>query len=253
MGAAPGAPVLTTIEWFSRCAQRLLGALRQRTDRGRLYEVDTRLRPAGSQGLLVTSLAGWRRYHAAEARLWEHQALTKLRPVAGDAELGAEVARAALATVYGAAPQDPRAIAAEVVRMRDRIERELGRPGDLKTGAGGIMDVEFAAQYLQLVHGHAHPALRTTSTSVALRAAAAAGLAPPHAIELLDQGYRFLRGIEHRLRVVHDQPIHRLPETRSELDKLARRSGFRDGDVLLEHLSRWQHDIRGAYAALLGA
>ena len=253
VGAAPGAPVLTTIEWFSRCAQRLLGALRQRTDRGRLYEVDTRLRPAGSQGLLVTSLAGWRRYHAAEARLWEHQALTKLRPVAGDAELGAEVARAALATVYGAAPQDPRAIAAEVVRMRDRIERELGRPGDLKTGAGGIMDVEFAAQYLQLVHGHAHPALRTTSTSVALRAAAAAGLAPPHAIELLDQGYRFLRGIEHRLRVVHDQPIHRLPETRSELDKLARRSGFRDGDVLLEHLSRWQHDIRGAYAALLGA
>ena len=116
-----------------------------------------------------------------------------------------------------------------------------------------MMDVEFAAQYLQLVHGHAHPALRTTATATALRAAAACGIAPPREIELLDQGYRFLRGIEHRLRVVHDQPIHRLPEARDELDKLARRSGFPDGDVLLEHVERWQHDIRGAYLRLLGA
>ncbi|MBA3501902.1 MAG: bifunctional [glutamate--ammonia ligase]-adenylyl-L-tyrosine phosphorylase/[glutamate--ammonia-ligase] adenylyltransferase, partial [Deltaproteobacteria bacterium] len=81
------------VEHFSRWAQRLLGALRQRTARGRLYEVDTRLRPSGSQGLLVSSLPAWRRYHAESAALWERQALTKLRPVAGDAQLGAEVAR----------------------------------------------------------------------------------------------------------------------------------------------------------------
>jgi glutamate-ammonia-ligase adenylyltransferase len=116
--------------------------------------------------------------------------------------------------------------------MRDRIERELGADptgkrltGDLKVGAGGVIDVEFAAQYLQLVHGHAHPALRTTGTAAALEAAAAAGVAPAGDVELLAQGYRFLRKIEHRLRVVHDQPIHRLPEARGELDKLARRSG----------------------------
>jgi glutamate-ammonia-ligase adenylyltransferase len=137
------------------------------------------------------------------------------------------------------------------MRMRDRVERELGGAGDLKTGAGGVMDVEFAAQYLQLVHGHAHPELRTTATEEALRAAAASGIAPAHDVELLDQGYRFLRKIEHRLRVVHDQPIHRLPESRDELDKLARRSGFPDGGVLLEHLERWQHEIRGAYLRLL--
>ena len=239
-----------TVDWFSRCAQRLLGALRQRTARGRLYEVDTRLRPSGSQGLLVTSLAGWRRYHAQDARLWERQALTKLRPVAGDRALGAEVERLAIETVYGSAP-DPRVVADEVTKMRERVEKELGGRADLKTGAGGVMDVEFAAQYLQLVHGHAHPELRTTSTSAALRAAAACGVAPSREIELLDQGYRFLRGIEHRLRVVHDQPIHRLPETRDELDKLARRSGFPDGGVLLEHVERWQHDIRAAYARLV--
>ena len=248
-----GAVPLTTIEWFSRCAQRLLSALRLRTPRGRLYEVDTRLRPSGSQGLLVTSLTGWRRYHAERARLWERQALTKLRPVAGDRALGDEVARLAAETVYGAPAADPRAISVEIGKMRDRIERELGGRGDLKTGAGGIMDVEFAAQYLQLAHGHAHAALRTTATSTALRAAAACGVAAPQDAELLDQGYRFLRKIEHRMRVVHDQPIHRLPDTRDELDKLARRSGFPDGGVLLEHVERWQRDIRGAYLRLLGA
>ncbi len=251
-GESDGAVPLSTIEWFSRLAQRLLGGLRLRTERGRLYEVDTRLRPSGSQGLLVTSLAGWRRYHTEDARLWERQALTKLRPVAGDRALGDTVAKVAADTVYGGVP-DPRAIADQITRMRDRVERELGGNRDLKTGAGGVMDVEFAAQYLQLVHGHAHPELRTTSTATALHAAARCGVASPREIELLDQGYRFLRGIEHRLRVVHDQPIHRLPETRDELDKLARRSGFPDGAVLLEHVARWQHDIRGAYLRLLGA
>ena len=252
-GESDGAVPLSTIEWFSRCAQRLLGALRQRTPRGRLYEVDTRLRPSGSRGLLVTSLAGWRRYHAEDARSWERQALTKLRPVAGDHALGAEVAALARETVYGAPVADPRITAEDITRMRERIERELGGRSDLKTGAGGIMDIEFVAQYLQLVYGHAHPALRTTATTTALRAAADAGIAPVRDLELLDQGYRFLRRIEHRLRVVHDQPIHRLPEARDELDKLARRAGFPDGGVLLAHVERWQHDIRAAYRRLLGA
>lgn len=237
---------------YSRLAQRLLGALRQRTPRGRLYEVDTRLRPSGSQGLLVSSLAAFRRYHAKESRLWEHQALVKLRPVAGDAILGAEVAKIAEQTIYGA-PHDAAQVAEAIRSMRVKIERELGGKYDLKVGAGGVIDVEFAAQFLQLVHGHAHAALRTTSTSEALRAAATLGIAPAGLVELLDQGYQFMRGIEHRLRVVHDQPIHRLPEARDELDRLARRAGFPNGATLLEHVERWQHDIRAAYRQLLGA
>jgi glutamate-ammonia-ligase adenylyltransferase len=262
-GESDGPAPLATVEWFSRCAQRLLNALRQRTPRGRLYEIDTRLRPSGSQGLLVTSLAGWRRYHTEVARLWERQALIKLRPVAGDRVLGEQTERLAAETVYGqppAASGGARAIADAILQMRERIERELGADptgkrftGDLKVGAGGVIDVEFAAQYLQLVHGHAHPALRTTGTAPALEAAALAGVAPAGDVELLAQGYRFLRKIEHRLRVVHDQPIHRLPEARTEIDKLARRSGFPDGGVLLEHVERWQHDIRATYLRLLGA
>jgi glutamate-ammonia-ligase adenylyltransferase len=245
-----------SVEHFSRLAQRLLGALRQRTPRGRLYEVDTRLRPSGTQGLLVSSLTAWRRYHEHDARLWERQALIKLRPVAGDAALGAEVARLAADTVYGQ-PHDAKQVAEAIGAMKDRIERELGggfhkRQGrDLKVDAGGVIDVEFATQYLQLVHGHAHPELRTTGTSPALRAAAMLGIAPHGELELLDHGYRFLRGIEHRLRVVHDQPIHRLPESRDELERLARRSGFPDGATLLAHVERWQHEIRRAYLTLL--
>ncbi|NVB84768.1 MAG: bifunctional [glutamate--ammonia ligase]-adenylyl-L-tyrosine phosphorylase/[glutamate--ammonia-ligase] adenylyltransferase [Kofleriaceae bacterium] len=240
------------VEYFSRVAQRLLGALRQRTPRGRLYEVDTRLRPSGSQGLLVSSLAAWRRYHERDARLWERQALVKLRPVAGDAALGAEVARHTAETVYGT-PHDARQVAEAIASMRDKIERELGGKYDLKVGAGGLIDVEFAAQYLQLAYGPAHAELRTTGTSPALRAASSLGIAPDGVVELLDQGYRFLRGIEHRLRVVHDQPIHRLPESRDELDRLARRAGFPDGETLLDRVERWQHDIRAAYRKLLGA
>jgi glutamate-ammonia-ligase adenylyltransferase len=241
------------IEHFSRLAQRLLGALRLRTSHGRLYEVDTRLRPSGTQGLLVSSLPAWRRYHEHDARLWERQALIKLRPVAGDPGLGEAVARHAELTVYGA-PHDARSVAEAILTMRQKIERELGATaGDLKIGPGGVMDVEFATQYLQLVHGSSHRSLRTTGTSPALRAAATLGIAPPATLELLDEGYRFLRGIEHRLRVVHDQPIHKLPEQRDELARLARRCGFPDGDVLLERVARWQHDIRAAYLQLLGA
>jgi glutamate-ammonia-ligase adenylyltransferase len=226
-----------------------------RTARGRLYEVDTRLRPSGTQGLLVSSLAGWRRYHAESAALWERQALCKLRPVAGDAQLGAEVAQLATETVYGAAPESLRAISDAIVKMRQRIEHELGgdKAGDLKVGAGGVIDVEFAAQYLQLAYGHAHRELRTPSTVEALRAAARAGVAPTRELELLDQGYRFLRGIENRLRVVNDQPVHRLPDTKEELDKLARRSGFPDGELLREHVERWQREIRVTFLSLLNS
>ncbi|MFT3692885.1 MAG: bifunctional [glutamate--ammonia ligase]-adenylyl-L-tyrosine phosphorylase/[glutamate--ammonia-ligase] adenylyltransferase [Kofleriaceae bacterium] len=236
---------------FSRLAQRLLGALRQRTPRGRLYEVDTRLRPSGSQGLLVSSLAAWRRYHAESAQLWERQALVKLRPVAGDPGLGHEISQHARETIYQ--PNDPVAVATAIRTMRTRIEKELGGPNDLKTAPGGVIDIEFAAQFLQLVHGHAHPALQTTSTSAALRAAGAAGIAPLDVTRLLDEGYRFLRHVEHRLRVVHDQPIHRLPDTKTELDRLARRSSFADGAELLAHVERWRRDIRAAYGFLLGA
>jgi glutamate-ammonia-ligase adenylyltransferase len=252
-GQSDGPRPLANVDYMSRLGQRLMGALHARTPRGRLYEVDARLRPSGSAGLLVSSLSAWHRYHQDDARTWERQALTKLRPVAGDLALGARAAELAHECVWGTPPADRRALADEVASMRDRIERELGHPGDLKTGPGGIIDVEFAAQYLALAHGHDHAALRAPATADVLAAAGALGVADAGDCGLLAEGYRFLRLLEHRLRVMHDQPVHRLPADRDELDKLARRSGFPDGEVLTARAERWRGDIRGAYARILGS
>jgi glutamate-ammonia-ligase adenylyltransferase len=186
---------------MTRLAQRLMGALHAHTPRGRLYEIDARLRPSGAQGLLVSSLAAWRRYHQTDARTWERQALTKLRPVAGDLALGARAAELAHECVWGAPVADRRALADEVATMRDRIERELG---DL-----GVADATDAG--------------------------------------LLAEGYVFLRLVEHRLRVMNDQPVHTLPRDADELEKLARRCGFPDGAALAARAERWRSEIRGAY------
>ena len=258
-GESDGSRKLATVEYMSRWAQRLMSALHTATPRGRLYEIDARLRPSGSSGLLVSSLEGWLRYHQGEARLWERQALIKLRPVAGDVALGEQVLAHAHRHIWGESADaigGATKIAEELRSMRDRIEKELGPSArgqapsqivDLKTGRGGLIDIEFAAQYLQLVHGHAHPSLRVSSTLAALRAAAELALIPHATFETLDQGYRFLRLVEHRLRVVNDQSIHRLPASREELDKLARRTGFPAGDALLDRVDRWRSEIRTAY------
>lgn len=252
-GESDGARPLPTVEYMTRVAQRLVGGLHAATPRGRLYELDTRLRPSGGSGLLVSSLAGWRRYHATEARLWERQALIKLRPIAGDAALGREVAAEVASWLWTAPPASPRQIADEIAAMRDRMERELGSATDLKVGKGGIIDAEFAAQFLQLAHGHAHPTLRVPTTRGALRAAAQLGLADRDDLERLDEGYAFWRLIEHRLRVVHDRPVHHLPTGADELAGLARRCGFPDAAALTARVAAAQRDVRASFERVLGA
>ena len=176
-----------------RLAQRLLGALRQRTPRGRLYEVDTRLRPSGSQGPLVSSLAAWRRYHEQDARLWERQALIKLRPVAGDPALGAGGRAARRDRLRHASRwRAPTAILSMRDRDRARARRE---PSDLKVGAG-----RPHGRRVRRSVPAARP--RPRACRACARPAPRPRCAPRHAwvsrrsrhVELLDQGYRFLRG-----------------------------------------------------------
>ncbi len=280
-GESDGARALDNVTYMTRLAQRLMSSLHTLHPGGRLYEVDARLRPSGSRGLLVSSLAAWRKYHRGagaevrgeSARLWERQALIKLRPVAGDPELGAAVAAAAEQFVYGVAPghdgtETVAELSAAIAAMRDRIAEERGAtelapfaPGssrgsgpraghDVKTGPGGLVDVEFAAQFLQLAHGHRHPELRTPSTTEALAAAAALGVADPGDCSLLHDGYRFLRTLEQRMRIVHDRSEQRLPSG-PDLDLLARRVGFAAGDELVAAYRRWTVQIRGAYLRIL--
>jgi len=256
-GDSDGERSIANVVYWTRIAQRLMGSLHALHPGGRLYDLDTRLRPSGRGGLLVSSWSQWQRYHREEARLWERQALTKLRFVAGDAALGRRVGDEVEAFLYGEAVDASRRAryATEIGEMRDKIEQELGsrvHGYDIKTGAGGIIDIEFAAQFLQLAHGHEVPALRSRRTTEVLEAASTAALADRTALATLSEGYRFLRRLEHRMRIVHDRPVHTLPAHPDELHILARRSGHDSGESLRASFEHRTREIRLAYRQVLG-
>jgi glutamate-ammonia-ligase adenylyltransferase len=246
---------------YARLAQRLMSFLQVPLREGILWKIDTRLRPSGNQGALVTSAEGFTRYHVGapespqvRSQLWERQALLRARFVAGDAALFEEMREKVLGPVVWAEPADPAALAADIRRMRERIETEVGKEAargkNPKSGRGGLMDVEFAAQYLQLAHGHAHPSLRTPTTPVALRKLREAGLLRDATHQALARGYEYLRRLELRLRIVHDYTIDHLPSEPRALAQLARRSGYGGDDPgarLLAEYARVTEDVRRAF------
>jgi glutamate-ammonia-ligase adenylyltransferase len=252
---------------MSRLAQRLIHALSSYLEEGRLYEIDTRLRPSGQKGALVSSLAGFRAYHAKEAALWERQALIKARTVAGDRALGQEIERLAESHVYSRgdragddAGDDDRAhIATEIGRLRARMERELAQETahlfNIKTGRGGLVDVEFLTQYLQLIHGPTTPSVRRRATTEALAALADARLIDPAEARQLTESYAFLRRLENRLRIVSDRSIQQISDRNPrELGKLARRLGYHGDDGgarLLADYRQHTERVRALYARYL--
>ena len=147
--------------FFSRMTQRIVNWLSAQTAAGRIYEVDLRLRPSGSAGLLVSSLDGFRQYQAENAWTWEHQALVRARPVAGSQAVGEAFERIRRDTLT--APRDAAALRHDVRNMREKMRRELSLRADgcvdVKQMPGGLTDVEFLTQYLVLRHCHAHPEL----------------------------------------------------------------------------------------------
>jgi [glutamine synthetase] adenylyltransferase / [glutamine synthetase]-adenylyl-L-tyrosine phosphorylase len=156
-------------------------------------------------------------------------------------------------------PADPAQLAAEIRRMRERIEAEIGKEAERgpnpKSGRGGLIDVEFAAQFLQLAHGHGCPALRTPNTPAALASAREAGLAPDGVAQGLSRGYDFLRRLEARLRIVHDYTVDHLPPPGRALAQLARRLGYYGEDPgarLLADYQRVTEQVRAAFGAVVG-
>ncbi|MEB2344503.1 MAG: hypothetical protein OZ948_07180 [Deltaproteobacteria bacterium] len=252
---------LAAQEHCVRVAQRLISALETPTAEGACYEIDSRLRPSGHQGALVTSLAGMAAYHAGEAQLWERQALLRARPVAGDP--GAAGRFEALRREVLARPLGPGA-AAEVHRIRVRMEAELAAESrghrDLKRGRGGLLDVETVVQLLQLQHGAGAPALHDVErTEVLLERLAARGLLPPAQAEALAQGWDFLQRLAARLRIVENRSISELDAGSSQLDTVARRLGYAEGareasarSALLRDYARHTEAIRAVYQAILG-
>ncbi len=245
-------------EHFARVAQRLISHLTLQLREGALYRIDTRLRPSGSAGPLVVSFEALATYHEREARLWERQALLKARPVAGDEALFARAYEQVLEPSLFR-PIDPAAAARDLIAMRERMEREIAAesPGryNSKLGRGGLVDVEFAVQFLQLVHGSQHPGIRSRSTPQALVDLREAGLLAPEDQEPLARGYRFLRRLESRLRIVRDRSVDRLPSAGPELLRLARRMGYsgaRAGEELLADYERTAAEVRAAFLRVLG-
>ncbi|MER7016280.1 bifunctional [glutamine synthetase] adenylyltransferase/[glutamine synthetase]-adenylyl-L-tyrosine phosphorylase [Saccharopolyspora sp. NPDC000359] len=207
-----------------------LASLVMRVAGSAFFEVDAALRPEGKAGALVRTLEGHLSYYRRWARTWEFQALLKARPVAGDAELGADYLAAVQPLVWTAAERE--GFVADVRSMRRRVEdhvpSELSER-ELKLGRGGLRDVEFAVQLLQMVHGRSDDSLRLTSTLDALRALGEGGyVARTDAADLVDS-YRFLRTVEHRLQLRQLRRTHLFPafDDGEALGVLARAVGLR--------------------------
>lgn len=265
-------------EKYVRAAQRVLSLVSTPHGAGPGYELDTRLRPSGSHGLLVVSLDAFARYHgltregipasdpssdrpsSPHAADWERQALVKARACAGDVEVGRRVVALAAHVAYErGAPE-----AASMHHLRMRMERELAKEGpqryDVKLGRGGLVDVEFAVQWLQMQHGE-DLRVRTTDTENALGALEACGYLDPSLAAVLRDGYAILRRLEQALRVVHGTSASLIEEGAPGLSALARRMGVRDGastpsglaaDALLERYRAVTRDVRAAYLSVLG-
>jgi [glutamine synthetase] adenylyltransferase / [glutamine synthetase]-adenylyl-L-tyrosine phosphorylase len=202
-----GARPLAPSQYYARFTQRLISALSAPTAEGTLYEVDMRLRPSGQKGPVATQLSSFVEYQTGEAWTWEHLALTRARVISGPPGLRDRV-EAAIRQVL-VRPRDRAKIAADVREMRALIEKEKGTTDiwDLKQVRGGLVDIEFIAQYLQLVHAHAHPEVLHQNTLAALRQLAAAGLIGPADAETLIAAARLVNNLTQVLRLCLDGPF----------------------------------------------
>jgi glutamate-ammonia-ligase adenylyltransferase len=207
----------------TQLATRMIGVLGQFTPEGPIFPVDPNLRPEGRNGPLVRTLASHLAYYDRWAKTWEFQALLKARPIAGDMNLARAYAVAVAPLVWQASRRDN--FVADVQAMRRRVESTLpknvaGR--ELKLGPGGLRDIEFAVQLLQLVHGRADERVRAPGTLQALAALAAGGYVGRTDAEDLVAAYRFLRQTEHLLQLYHLRRTHTLPDDPAVLRRLGR-------------------------------
>jgi [glutamine synthetase] adenylyltransferase / [glutamine synthetase]-adenylyl-L-tyrosine phosphorylase len=215
-------------EFFSRVVSEVVRLLSAHTDRGQAYRVDLRLRPEGQRGPLARSLASTLSYYDTLGRTWERQALIKIRPVAGDLNLGERFLQAIEPFVYRKYLSF--AEINEIKAIKRRIEQKASHGGvsdtEVKTGHGGIRDIEFTIQFLQLLNGGDLPDVRQRNTLAAMQALERVGCLTDQEYRVLDDAYRFLRKTEHRLQLLFDLQTHQLPSGADELRKLARRMGY---------------------------
>lgn len=221
-------PNLTYHEWFNQLGAKIIETFAAHDPAGALFRIDLRLRPEGTSGPLARSIDSMENYYAGFGETWERLALIKARGIAGSRELAYEFLRQHQPFIFPKSPT--RDVLEEVGSIKRRIERDLvgheniGR--DVKLGAGGIREIEFVVQALQLIHGARHAFLQETSTLKVLPVLADLELLPGREARALDEGYRFLRRVEHRLQIEAEQQTHTVPEDAEALARLAGSLGF---------------------------
>ncbi len=221
-------------------ARGVMRAANEPTPEGTIWEVDPALRPEGKSGALVRTLASHIGYYERWAQTWEFQALLKARFAAGDRELGESYVDAIMPFVWAAA--DRTNFVADVQQMRRRVEAHIPAAKsdrELKLGKGGLRDVEFSVQLLQLVHGRSDVMVRSSNTLTALESMATWGYVGREDAAALAIAYRFLRTMEHRLQLYRLRRTHDVPADEDDLRRLGRSMGF-SGDAAAELTAAWQ-------------
>ena len=236
----------TNTHFFGELAQRTMRIFNSFGPQGRLYEMDSRLRPSGKSGPPAVSLDEFARYFAADgpAAIWERQALVKARPVAGTPAALARLQGIVAAATWGRGWTTTEV--ESIRRMRYRMEQGA-RATNLKRGPGGVVDIEFIVQMLQLVHGGRVPAVRTPETLRGLVALHAAGLVADERFTFLERAYRMLRAIEGRLRLLDAAARHDFPAAPDEQRKLAHLLGSERPDGLVQEVQATTARIRAEF------
>jgi glutamate-ammonia-ligase adenylyltransferase len=228
----------------SRFCETFGRAVSDRMGRGQLFRVDLRLRPYGAAGPILRSMSSFESYYTRFAESWELQALLRSRPVVGPENLTLRWEAMRVAHCFKSKLSE--VALEEIFSMRARIE-ESSSPDDIKRGAGGIRDVEFLIQALQLVHGGTQPELQVRNTLAALRRLGDANLLEHSVVTALEQGYTFLRKLEHRVQLVGDRQTHEIPKAPEARTALAKTMGERTWELLECHLSAHRRTIESLY------
>jgi glutamate-ammonia-ligase adenylyltransferase len=240
-------------QYFARLTQRLISALTVQTNFGALYNVDMRLRPSGRSGPLATQIGGFESYQEREAWTWEHMALTRARVVSTTAPAFAARVEAVIRAVL-CRQRDAATIAADVVAMRGAIAKEKGEanPWDLKYAAGGLVDIEFIAQYLQLVHAAATPEILDTSTARTLEKAARLGVLAPEDTAVLRPAVRLFHDLTQIVRLCLPGTLDPKSVGAGILALLARAADLPDFPALAAHVEETQRQVRECFVRILG-
>lgn len=234
-------------EYYCKIGEALTRFLSLNTDAGFAYRVDLRLRPEGRRGAISMSLRGYEMYYESWGRAWERAMLIRARPVAGDSELGGNFLETIRPFVYRKY-LDFSSID-EISGLKTRIDSTF-KKDDIKRGYGGIREIEFFAQALQLIYGGREPLLRERSVLKALHRLLQKALVGQEDYSILTDNYRYLRTLEHRLQQFNDLQTHTLPSGRSELEALSKKMGFYDKKTFTADLEKRRAGVRNIYDSL---